>query len=150
MANDKPTIQRQTKLPLKTAFDITMSGMKTRFWRSMITAAGVMLGIAFLTMVFINSLMDWQKPIRIEDGYIRIDGQITKNGFYGAYKDITVEEAKRSGLFSDAVINDCMAENGKVDLTKLYNGRYMYDHSKDMIDMRTEELKGLEKKDKKF
>ncbi|MBQ9358013.1 MAG: ABC transporter permease [Abditibacteriota bacterium] len=150
MASEKPIIQRQTKLPLKTAFDITMSGMKTRFWRSMITAAGVTLGIAFLTMVFINSLMDWPKPIRIEDGYVRIDGQINKNGFYGAYKSVPVDTVRSFGLIPEAVIQDCLADNGYVDLTKVYNGRYMYDHSQEMIDMRKEELAGLEKIDKKF
>ena len=41
--------QRQVQLPLAKAFAIAMQNIRVRFWRSMITAAGVLLGIAFLS-----------------------------------------------------------------------------------------------------
>src|SRR4051794_8819068 len=40
--------QRQVKLPFSKAFAIAMQSIRVRFWRSMITAAGVLLGIALL------------------------------------------------------------------------------------------------------
>lgn len=40
--------QRQVQLPLNKAAKIAMQSIRVRFWRSMITAAGVFLGIAFL------------------------------------------------------------------------------------------------------
>jgi len=36
------------QLPLKKAFEIALQSIRVRFWRSMITAGGVLLGIAFL------------------------------------------------------------------------------------------------------
>jgi putative ABC transport system permease protein len=41
--------QRQVQLPLEKAIKIAMQSIRVRFWRSMITAAGVFLGIAFLS-----------------------------------------------------------------------------------------------------
>jgi putative ABC transport system permease protein len=41
--------QRQVQLPLVKAAKIAMQSIRVRFWRSMITAAGVFLGIAFLS-----------------------------------------------------------------------------------------------------
>jgi putative ABC transport system permease protein len=41
--------QRQVQLPLNKAAKIAMQSIRVRFWRSMITAAGVFLGIAFLS-----------------------------------------------------------------------------------------------------
>lgn len=149
MANSNITIQKQIKLPLKTALEIAWNGMKTRFWRSMITAAGVALGIAFLTMVFTNALMKWQKPIRIDDGYIRVDGQIAKNGFYDAYEDITLESAKEFGFPADVIAN-CTLDNGKVSLTKIYVGRAMYYHSIEMKKNRSAENNALKKVKKSF
>src|SRR5688500_9762999 len=40
--------QRQVQLPISKAAKIAMQSIRVRFWRSMITAAGVFLGIAFL------------------------------------------------------------------------------------------------------
>ena len=150
MANEiNRTIQKQVKLPFKTAFEISWNGMRTRFWRSMITAAGVALGIAFLTLVFTNSLMKWQKPIRIDEGYVRIDGQITSNGFYDAYKSVAIDKAKDFGL-PENVINACLDKNGMINLTDVYVGRYMYYHSIEMKETRTKESKALGKVNKTF
>lgn len=43
--------QRQVELPFRKAFEFAMKSIRIRFWRSMITAGGVFLGIAFLASV---------------------------------------------------------------------------------------------------
>ncbi|HET6385875.1 MAG TPA: FtsX-like permease family protein [Armatimonadota bacterium] len=48
-------IQRQIKLPLTKAFEISFKSIKNRFWRTMITAIGILLGIAFLVSVISSS-----------------------------------------------------------------------------------------------
>lgn len=47
--------QRQVQLPLNKAVKIAMQSIRVRFWRSMITAAGVFLGIAFLSSTLANA-----------------------------------------------------------------------------------------------
>jgi putative ABC transport system permease protein len=47
--------QRQVQLPLHKAVKIAMQSIRVRFWRSMITAAGVFLGIAFLASTLANA-----------------------------------------------------------------------------------------------
>jgi predicted lysophospholipase L1 biosynthesis ABC-type transport system permease subunit len=47
--------QRQVQLPLDKAIKIAMQSIRVRFWRSMITAAGVFLGIAFLSSTLAQS-----------------------------------------------------------------------------------------------
>jgi putative ABC transport system permease protein len=47
--------QRQVQLPLNKAVKIAMQSIRVRFWRSMITAAGVFLGIAFLATTLAQS-----------------------------------------------------------------------------------------------
>jgi predicted lysophospholipase L1 biosynthesis ABC-type transport system permease subunit len=43
-------------LPFSTVVQITMNSLKIRFWRSMVTASGIFLGIAFLSYVSTNLL----------------------------------------------------------------------------------------------
>lgn len=45
------TIKRQIQLPLIEAVKISFQSLKIRFWRSMITTAGILLGIAFFVAV---------------------------------------------------------------------------------------------------
>ena len=45
------TIRKQVQLPLAVAFRISLLNIRVRFLRALITAAGVMLGIAFFTAV---------------------------------------------------------------------------------------------------
>ena len=47
--------QRQVQLPFNKAVKIAMQSIRVRFWRSMITAAGVFLGIAFLASTLANA-----------------------------------------------------------------------------------------------
>jgi len=48
----KPKIERQVSLPLSKAVEIGFRNMRVRFGRTLITAGGVVLGIAFLTFVW--------------------------------------------------------------------------------------------------
>jgi len=45
-------LDRQVKLPLRKAVEIGFRNMRVRFGRTLITAGGVVLGIAFLTFVW--------------------------------------------------------------------------------------------------
>jgi predicted lysophospholipase L1 biosynthesis ABC-type transport system permease subunit len=47
--------QRQIKLPFAKSFQIAMQSIRVRFWRSMITASGVLLGIALLSSTHAQS-----------------------------------------------------------------------------------------------
>jgi putative ABC transport system permease protein len=49
------TIRRQIQLPLAEAIRISFQSLKIRFWRSMITTAGILLGIAFFVAVLSGS-----------------------------------------------------------------------------------------------
>lgn len=44
-------VKRQIQLPFAKAIEIAFKGIRTRFWRSIITAAGIFLGIAFFVSV---------------------------------------------------------------------------------------------------
>ncbi len=46
-----PEIRQQIQLPFSKAVEISVKSIRIRFWRSMITAAGIFLGIAFFTSV---------------------------------------------------------------------------------------------------
>lgn len=54
MEHEGDRIRKQVELPFNKAFEFAMKSIRTRFWRSMITAAGVFLGIAFLASVLLN------------------------------------------------------------------------------------------------
>ena len=50
-------IKTQINLPWSKAIQIALNSLKIRFWRSMITGAGIFLGIAFLAFSGITALM---------------------------------------------------------------------------------------------
>lgn len=50
-------IRRQIELPLSQAVKMARDSIRVRFWRSMITAAGIFLGIAFLESVLTTSVI---------------------------------------------------------------------------------------------
>ncbi|MBI3910518.1 MAG: ABC transporter permease [Armatimonadetes bacterium] len=56
--------QRQVQLPLSKAFWIAVQNIRVRFWRSMITAAGVLLGIAFLSATLGQSTITAHTPLQ--------------------------------------------------------------------------------------
>ncbi|OYT69577.1 MAG: hypothetical protein CFK48_07875 [Armatimonadetes bacterium CP1_7O] len=51
MNSEQGAIRKQVQLPLSVAFRISLLNIRVRFLRALITAAGVMLGIAFFTAV---------------------------------------------------------------------------------------------------
>jgi len=59
---DRAELGRQIQLPLSKAFAISLKSIKIRFWRSVITAAGIFLGIAFLVSVLTTSLVQQHLP----------------------------------------------------------------------------------------
>ncbi|MFQ3610564.1 MAG: FtsX-like permease family protein [Fimbriimonadales bacterium] len=67
---DKGTIRKQVQLPISVAFRIALQNIRVRFLRSLITAAGIMLGIAFFVAVRSASLyappMDPNDPVALE------------------------------------------------------------------------------------
>jgi predicted lysophospholipase L1 biosynthesis ABC-type transport system permease subunit len=56
-------IGRLLQLPLSKAFAISLQSIRIRFWRSVITASGIFLGIAFLVSVLTTSLVQQHLPI---------------------------------------------------------------------------------------
>jgi predicted lysophospholipase L1 biosynthesis ABC-type transport system permease subunit len=54
--------QRQVQLPFSKALGMAIQTIRVRFWRSMITAGGVLLGIAFLSSTFGQSIMAAHTP----------------------------------------------------------------------------------------
>ena len=48
-------IGKQIVLPMRKAIEISLQSMKVRFWRSMITVSSIILAIAFLAFVLINT-----------------------------------------------------------------------------------------------
>jgi ABC-type antimicrobial peptide transport system permease subunit len=66
----KGAIRRQVQLPLSVAFRISLLNIRVRFLRSLITAAGVMLGIALFTAVRTANLyappLDPNDPVAME------------------------------------------------------------------------------------
>ncbi len=53
-AGRKDKVYSQPQLPWKKSIEFALGAIKIRFWRSMITAGGVALGIAFLASVLIT------------------------------------------------------------------------------------------------
>ena len=50
-------IRRQVNLPFSKAFSIALKGITIRFWRSLITASGVVLAIAFFTFAMSRDVL---------------------------------------------------------------------------------------------
>ena len=101
--SDSPSIGRQSQLPLTIAFKISLNSLRIRFWRSMVTAAGIFLGIAFLTTVLTQWLMQWPLPEKINAGYVRIDGQVNGPGDICVWKEIPVSVGVGAGIPANVV-----------------------------------------------
>jgi putative ABC transport system permease protein len=63
----QPVRGRQIELPLGKAFQISVNSLRIRFWRSVITAGGTFLGIAFLVSVLTQALVDKALPSTMMD-----------------------------------------------------------------------------------
>ena len=58
MSRAEKTVGRQIQLPMRKAVEISFKAIKNRFWRSVITASGIILGIAFLMSIFVSGLVE--------------------------------------------------------------------------------------------
>lgn len=67
--------QRQVQLPFSKAFAIAVQSIRVRFWRSMITAAGVLLGIALLASTHAQSTVSKHTIIITADEQQNIQAQ---------------------------------------------------------------------------
>ena len=80
-------IQRQISLPLSKAFEISWKAIKRRFLRTLITAIGILLGIAFLSSVLSSSTfaeaaarsyglnspqwISYNNPVQLQETHVR-------------------------------------------------------------------------------
>ena len=69
----------------------------------MITAGGIFLGIAFLTVVLTQSLMQWPLPEKVDAGYVRISGQVNAPRDYDAWTPVAIEEGIEAGIPEDVI-----------------------------------------------
>ncbi len=65
-------IQRQIKLPFAEAVRISFQSLRIRFWRSIITTAGILLGIAFFVSVLTNSAVEQNMQQAQDKGQIEV------------------------------------------------------------------------------
>ena len=117
----KSAVGRQSQLPFRRAFEISMNSLKIRFWRSMITAGGIFLGIAFLTVVLTQNLMQWPLPEKVPAGYVRVSGQINRPNDYDAWTPVRVEEGVKGGIPED-VIEKVADDDGTFRLAAIVQG----------------------------
>ncbi|MCE5199656.1 MAG: FtsX-like permease family protein [Armatimonadota bacterium] len=118
---NNPTIGRQTQLPFRRAFQIALDSMKARFGRSIVTASGIFLGIAFLTTVLTQSLLQWPLPEKIAPGTFMLDGQVNGLGEFSAWKSISVDEGIKAGI-SRTVIERVSSGSKTFSLTAIAQG----------------------------
>ena len=55
LPRNRPQIERQRRLPFSTAVEISLKGIKVRFWRSILTVSSIILAIAFLMWQFTSA-----------------------------------------------------------------------------------------------
>ncbi len=85
MVNESGRVQRQVVLPLSKAMEISFKSLRIRFWRSIITTSGIILGIAFLMSIFTTNLVN--KGL-MEKGTLEIKMSLEKTEVESAAKQI--------------------------------------------------------------
>ncbi|MDH7602142.1 MAG: FtsX-like permease family protein [Armatimonadota bacterium] len=118
--SSKAAIGRQTQLPFKRALEISLKSLKIRFWRSMITAAGIFLGIAFLTVVLTQSLLQWPIPEKVDAGFVRVSGQVNGPGDYDVWTPASIEEGLKAGIPKEVL--DRVNVDGQFNLRDIVQG----------------------------
>ena len=118
----KPVQGKQSHLPLSRAFKISLNSLKIRFWRSLITAGGILLGIAFLTTVLTQWLMQWPIPEKINSGFVKIDGQVKGPGEFEVWKPIPIEKAVQAGIPMDVIQRIVAPEKSEISLAQVVQG----------------------------
>jgi hypothetical protein len=100
-----------------------MNSLKIRFWRSMVTAGGIFLGIAFLATVLTQWLMQWPIAPKVDVGLVRVYGEINGPGDFDVYRSIPIDAGKAAGI-PDAVIERAKLPNGTTfSLTAVRQGK---------------------------
>lgn len=140
---NKSAVGRQAQLPLARALKISMNSLKIRFWRSMVTAGGIFLGIAFLATVLTQMLMQWPVAPKVDAGLIRLDGQVNGPGDFEVYKPLPVADGKAAGI-SDAVLRKAKATDGFFNLTYIVQGKVQEARAIKNLARVKEEWKGLQ------
>ncbi len=143
-ASGKSAVGRQMHMPFKRAFIISMNSLRIRFWRSMITAAGIFLGIAFLTTVLTQWLMQWPKPEKTDPGLVTISGQVVRPDDYNAWRPIPVAEAVKAGI-PEPVIERVAPGKSEVSLTSIVQGQYQAQRADRNLARVLKEWQGLKK-----
>ena len=143
----KPGVERQTHLPLSRAFIISINNLKIRFGRSVITAGGVFLGIAFLSTVLTQSLMQWPVPEKIDAGFVRMDGQINGPGDIEIWKPVPVDAGIDAGIPTEVMQR--VAEGAQTfDLRLVVQGRIDALRAEKNLERAKEDLAALNSVDK--
>lgn len=122
---------------------ISMNSLKIRFWRSMVTAGGIFLGIAFLATVLTQMLMQWPVPPKVDAGLVRLDGQVNGPGDFEAYKPLPIADGKAAGI-SDDVLKKAKATPGHFSLTAIVQGKVQEARAIKNLARVKEEWKGLQ------
>jgi len=69
----KQRIGKQIVLPLSRAIEISYKSLRTRFWRSSITVASIVLAIAFLSFIFVNTTIVRALTVRPAEAVKRLE-----------------------------------------------------------------------------
>ncbi len=140
----KSAVGRQSRLPFKRAFQISLNSVRIRFWRSMVTAGGIFLGIAFFTVVLTQSLMQWPLPEEVPAGFVRISGQVNAPEDYNAWTPVPVKEGLEAGISHDAI--DRVAQSdGTFRLAEIVQGKLDVKRAEKNLTRVNEEWKSLKK-----
>lgn len=113
----------------------------------MVTAGGIFLGIAFLTTVLTQMLMQWPVAPKVDAGLVQLDGEVNGPGFFEAYKPLPMSVGKDAGI-PDDVLNRTKATPGNFNLTGIVQGKVQEARAiKNLarVNKEWEGLKGLEK-----
>lgn len=106
------------RLPLGRAFLISLKSIRIRIGRSLITASGVFLGIAFLVSVLAQGLVQWPLPAKdVLPGYTRLDGEFEGPGDYPMWSPVSREEALAAGM-PEAAVDRASRGGPTLDLSK--------------------------------
>lgn len=144
-----PKVGRQAQLPLKRAFQIAFNSLRIRFWRSMITAGGIFLGIAFFTVVLTQNLMQWPVPEKVDPGFVRIDGQVNGPNDYDVWKPVPVQAGLDAGVPA-AVVERAAGGKDTFQLATLVRGRIDAEEADQQVATTRRDWKALGKIKSKF
>ena len=108
LEGSKVRIGKQIVLPLSKAVEISLRGVKVRFWRSIITMSGIILAIAFMVSVWSgNSVLDGLLSPEIRNREVIREIRLEKAPFSYTLADGSVRSAE---LQSQRPVRNTVAE----------------------------------------